>query len=151
MSLPMKIKISVSVIVDAVLPLFFMTLLFKEVSATCRKMHGITDKRMNVHSSVDVAVEGLALSQSLQDGQPNNHVPKPPPPPQSSIVGYSFEEGLARKSCGPHHDKNVPCPPSLRTEMEKMKVNGKAEITMNHQTSIDAGKNKSADTTGLMI
>ena len=106
MSLPMQMKISMSVIVDAALLLLVMTLLLKEVSATCRQMHGITDKRMNVHSSV--AVEGLALWQSLADGQPENNLPKPPPPPQSSIVGSSLEAGLAGKSCGPHHEKNVP-------------------------------------------
>ena len=136
-----------SVIVDAALLLFVMTFLLNEVSATCRPMHGITDKRMNVHSSLEaaVAVEGLGLWQSLADGQPENNLPKPPPPPRRIIVGSSFEAGLAEKSCGPHHDKNVPCPPSLRTEKYKMDVNGKAEITRNHQTE----KNKSAD--GLMI
>jgi hypothetical protein len=141
----MKMKTSVSVLIVAALTLLMTTLLFKEVSATCRQRHMITDKSINVQSPVEAAAataEGLALWQSLQHAQPNSDVPKPPSPHKSSNVHSSIEAAAAQGPPGLRCSKNIPksCPPSRPTQEEQqVKVNGKAEIT-----SINAGKQASA-------
>jgi len=109
-------------------------LLLTQFSATCRQMHGIE-------------AASLPLSQSLPDGKPNGHVSKPPPSIKSSNDHFSVR--VAVKSCWPYHGQHIPCPPPPpRKNDQQMKVNDKAEIVNNHQTSVNVGKEKSPDPAG---
>jgi hypothetical protein len=143
MPLPMKMKTNVSLLVLA-LTLVMTTVLFKEVFATSRQRQMITEKGINVQSSVEAAAaaRGLALWQSVQNGQPNRDVAKPRPQHKSNSVHSSFEEVAAGSQCNKHVP--TPCPPTPQAKKEQqVKGNGKAELMTNYQTSINAGKHAS--------
>ena len=96
----------------------------------------ITDKSINVHTPVEAATAeagGLAFWQSLADGQPNRHVPKPPPPHKSSIVAAAGQ-GLSGPQCNPHVPK---CSRSRQAEKEQqVEENDKAVLTRKNHISI---------------